>query len=380
LDLWQRPKPVSRFYKPRTAARPLPTISLILRSGAHSSDPQVARAGVRALGRLERPMLITEILPLLRSANADVRAEAANAIGQAAAPWKMDPPKTATATLDNALASMAARLRVEADVDVRAALSETIGRLPYITTTQVDKADQVLVDMATRAESVTDRLGVAKGFEALIRISRKLQPPSADAHSTLKRFVTPDPGEATGGARVRRLALEALITGSIADDEIISVAMKDPDAQVRRIAARAAKPEALLAAARDESPIVRIEALRQLTARKSPEVCAAAIAGASDRELPVALVALDQLAGCADSPEATTLLDRVVTDLSDCRHTARLASCGPRPGGARVGLARPWRGRRSAICEIARLAIAPICCSCCRDNEESRGARIARHH
>jgi cyclophilin family peptidyl-prolyl cis-trans isomerase/HEAT repeat protein len=340
----------------------------ILRSGAHSSDPQVARAGVRALGRLERPMLITEILPLLRSANADVRAEAANAIGQAAAPWKMDPPKTATATLDNALASLAARLRVEADVDVRAALSETIGRLPYTTTTQVDKADQVLVDMAMRAESLTDRLGVAKGFEALVRISRKLQPPSADARSTLKRFVTPDTGEATGGARVRRLALEALITGSIADDEIISVAMKDPDAQVRRIAARAAKPEALLAAARDESPIVRIEALRLLTARKSAEVCAAAVAGVSDREVQVALVALDQLAGCADSPEATTLLDRVVTDLSDAgtprgwhraaHALAALATASPDRGAAvlpQFAKSRVWQLRLYAARAAATL-------------------------
>ena len=96
---------------------------------------------------------------------------------------------------------------------------------------------------------------MAKGFEALIRISRKLQPPSADAHSTLKRFVTPDAGEATGGARVRRLALEALITGSIADDEIISVAVKIRMRKSTR-SPFAAKPAALLAAARDESPIV----------------------------------------------------------------------------------------------------------------------------
>ena len=128
----------------------------ILRSGAHSSDPQVARAGVRALGRLERPMLIAEILPLLRSANADVRAEAANAIGQAArrGRWiRRKPRRRRSTTLSPALA---ARLRVEADVDVRAALSETIGRLPYTTTTQVDKADQVLVDMAI-ARRIGDR-------------------------------------------------------------------------------------------------------------------------------------------------------------------------------------------------------------------------------
>jgi cyclophilin family peptidyl-prolyl cis-trans isomerase/HEAT repeat protein len=316
----------------------------VLRSGARSGDPQVARAGVRALGRLERPTLIIDLLPLLRSANADVRAEAANAIGQAAAPWKSDPPKSATATLDGALAGLAARLRVESDTDVRAALSETIGRLPYVTPTQVDKADQVLVDMAMRAESVTDRLGVAKAFEALVRISRKLRPPSADAQATLKQFVTPNAGEATGGARVRRLALEALITGGLADEPVVAAALKDPDSQVRRIAARGAKPEALRAAVHDESPIVRIEALRQLTARKSTDICAAAEAAAADRELQVALVALDQLAGCGNSPEAIALLDRVVADMSDAGslrgwHRAAhallsLASASPEHGAA----------------------------------------------
>ena len=316
----------------------------ILRSGAHSSDMQIARAGVRALGRLERPALIADILPLLRSAMPEVRAEAANAIGQAAAPWKSDPPKAAAATLDTALASLAARLKVEADPDVRAALAETIGRLPYTSATQVDKADQVLVDMAMRAESVTDRLGVAKGFEALVRISRKLQPPSAEAQSTLKHFVIPNPGEAVGGARVRRLALEALITAADADDDTVAAALEDPDAQVRRIATRAARPDALLAAAHDQSPIVRIDALRQLTIKKSPDACAAAIEGAADRDTQVALVALDQMAGCAGSTEAVALLDKTVTDLSD------------------VGSPRGWHRAAHALVALAAASIEALPC------------------
>ncbi len=290
----------------------------ILRSGAHSADAQVARAAVRALGRLERPSLIPDILSLLRSANPEVRAEAANAVAQAAQPWKKDPPKTAAATLDTALATLAARLKVDADVDVRAAIAETIGRLPYTAATQVTKADQVLVDMAARAESVTDRLGVAKAFEALIRISRKVQPPSAEAQSTLKLLVLPNGSEANGGARVRRLALEALITGAVADDQTIAAAVKDPDAQVRRIALRAASPDLVLSSARtDEAPSVRLEALRQLTAKKSSDACAAAVDAAGDRDLQVALVAIDQLAGCGSFPEAVAVLDRAVTDLSD---------------------------------------------------------------
>ena len=318
----------------------------ILRSAARSRDPQLARAGVRALGRLERPSLIPDILLILRSSNPEVRAETANAVGQAAQPWKMNPPKNAVAVIDNALATLAARLKIEADVDVRAALAETIGRLPYTTGGQVNKADQALVDLASHAESVTDRLGVAKGFEALIRLSRKVEPASTDAQTALKSLASPAGAEATSGARVRRLALDALITGNFADEETIAAAVKDPDGQVRRIAMRAASFAVLVpAAAGDESPIVRIEALRQLTARKSPDACASAAQAVGDREVQVALVALDQLAGCGTSAEAIALLDRAVTDLSD----ADAPRAWHRPAHALVALASASPERAAAV-------------------------------
>src|SRR5262249_55438878 len=218
-----------------------------LRSAARSGDPQNARIGVRALGRLERPALIPDILIALRSSMPDVRAEAANAVGQAAQPWKNDPPKTATAALDSALSALAARLKVDADLDVREALGETIGRMPYTTGAQADKADAALIDLAGHAEAVSDRLGAAKGFEALARVSRKLHALSSDAIAALTRFVRPGGPEATSAARVRRLALEALITAG-ATDEVIAGAVRDQDAQVRRIAMRAAPPPLLRAA------------------------------------------------------------------------------------------------------------------------------------
>ena len=287
----------------------------ILRSGTRSGDAQVARIAVRALGRLERPTLIAELLPFLRHSVPEVRAEAANAVGQAAQPWKTEAPKTAAAALDGALAALAARLKVDADADVRAAIAETIGRLPYASAAQVSKADQVLVDLSTRADSITDRLAVAKGFEALVRISRKVQGPSADAQATLKRLVAPFGTEVSGGARVRRLALEALITASAADDMTVAAAMEDSDAQVRRLAQRNAPLSAVAASAgRDESASVRIEALRQLTLRKSPDACAAATRGVVDQDVQVALTALDQLAGCAGVEDAVAALDRAVGD------------------------------------------------------------------
>src|SRR3972149_3359218 len=57
----------------------------IPRAGTRGANALIA---VRALGRLERPALIANILPLLRHRLPEVRAEAANAVGQAAEGWK----------------------------------------------------------------------------------------------------------------------------------------------------------------------------------------------------------------------------------------------------------------------------------------------------
>src|SRR5437867_3025067 len=56
---------------------------LVIKSGTRSSTIETARMAVRALGRIERPAQIPDILPSLRHALPEVRVEAANAIAQA---------------------------------------------------------------------------------------------------------------------------------------------------------------------------------------------------------------------------------------------------------------------------------------------------------
>ena len=46
------------------------------------------RVAVRAIGQLERPALIADVVPSLRNALPEIRSEAANAIAQAAQGWK----------------------------------------------------------------------------------------------------------------------------------------------------------------------------------------------------------------------------------------------------------------------------------------------------
>ena len=50
--------------------------------GLGSTDPSTAALAARALGRFERPAFVQHLLPVLGHNRADVRREAANALGQ----------------------------------------------------------------------------------------------------------------------------------------------------------------------------------------------------------------------------------------------------------------------------------------------------------
>jgi cyclophilin family peptidyl-prolyl cis-trans isomerase/HEAT repeat protein len=305
---------------------PTPRDLAVIRSGLHTGDEQTARIAVRALGRLERPALIADIAPSLRHPQPEVRAEAANAIAQAAQGWKADKPPQASA-VDAASAPLVARLKVDSEPDVRAAICETLGRLPYVTAAQAEAAERTLVAAAERADTVTDRLGIAKGFEAFVRVQRKVRTPGEEAIALIRRLAIPGVAEAATGARIRRLALEALIAIAAVDAPVLAAAAHDPDGQVRRIAMRAAAPAAsttvsaeqahaaLATGLTDDSPAVRLEALRILRAREDASACAAAVSAVSDKDVPVALFALDQLAPCGASTDAVAALEHAVTDL-----------------------------------------------------------------
>jgi cyclophilin family peptidyl-prolyl cis-trans isomerase/HEAT repeat protein len=293
---------------------------LLLRAGAHSSDPQIARTAVRALGRLERPALIQDITFSLKSEYPEVRAEAATAVAQALQGWKPGGPLAGPLTLDAVAATLESQLRSETDANVREQLCESIGRLPYGAAPQVARAESLLVERAASGTSLADRLGVAKGLFWLARKSQKIHPLDEAAIAVLRQLAVRTGTELVGGARVRRLALDALIRANGVDDGLLKIVAADSDVQVRRLAMHAAASgrtaEALvLDALADEAGSVRIEALRTLGARKSAEGCVAFNAATGDREIPVALVAIDQLGAC-QSREAVSVLKRTAQDVS----------------------------------------------------------------
>ena len=379
-------------------ARDLATI----RAGAHSEDAATLRIAVRALGRLERPELIADILPSLRHPLPEIRAESANAIAQAAQGWAHKPPPKAPARggdLDAAVTALATRLSVEADPNVRAVIGESLGRLPYVTADQVEKVKRTLLGLLARSQSTADRLGVASGLEEVVRLDRTLSPMDADVEGALRTLSSlsmppgaADPaaratGRAPAGrvsdpardARVRRLALEALIDVESADDVVLRSAAGDPDAQVRRLAMRAASnsrrgssevaADVLRQGLADTAPMVRLEALRALPGHDlGLNACEAAIGAVRDPDPHMALAGLDQLAGCS-SADAVALLEQTVDDLSQAGsargwHRAAhgivaLASASPERAAAalpqftrsRIGHLRMYAARAAAVLE-----------------------------
>ena len=367
----------------------------VIRSGLHGGDDQTTRIAVRALGRLERPSLIADIVSALRHPLPEVRTEAANAIGQAAQGWKADKPPAAAA-VDAAVAPLVARLKVDADPDVRAAICETLGRLPYVTAAQAEAAERTLVAAGAKADTVTDRLGVAKGLEAFVRVQRKLHPPSDETIAMLKQLARPSSSDAAAGARIRRLALEALVTAAAVDAAVVSAAAHDPDGQVRRIAMRAAAPAATTTVSADEahavlavgiaddSPAVRVEALRVLRLRTDAAACSSAVAAAADKDVEVALAALDQLAPCGESAEAVAALDHAVTELAHAGaprawHRAAhalvaLASAAPDRAAAALPQftgSRIWQLRLYAARAAAQLANRGVLETLARDEDDN---------
>jgi cyclophilin family peptidyl-prolyl cis-trans isomerase/HEAT repeat protein len=352
----------------------LPRDLATLRAAARSRDPQTARLAVRALGRLERTDVIPDITPALRYPLPEVRSEAANALAQAARGWasasamaagtKTPSGAPAIEPLQNALI---ARLEDEEEPSVRAALCESLGRLPYRTVEQVDTAERVLLAQLDSSATITDRLGAAKALEAFVRLTRAIRPASEPVAGALRRLagVAP-PSDAEAGplryetdplrdARVRRLALEGLMLIDAAAADIISRAAADADPQVRRLAIRAAARsksvnsyDATFARGlEDPAPMVRLEALRGMRERGGDQACAVSLAMLRDADAHVSLLAIDQLSSCGTWSDAVARLESAIADESmaasprgwhrAARASVALATAAPERAAATLG-------------------------------------------
>jgi cyclophilin family peptidyl-prolyl cis-trans isomerase/HEAT repeat protein len=306
----------------------------VLLAGLRNPKPDIQRLAVRALGRLERPDLADAIMPLLAAATPAVRAEAANALGQAVSRDARLAGPTSERLIE--------RLKAEKDPSVRGAIGETLGRLPYDTTTDILRAETALYDGTWKGRyrwepgSSTRRIdpaplaaltGAVKGLDSLYRLRAALVRPSPMPLIRLRALAvyllkagtaTPDPGE----VQLRRLATSALVAARDRDPVSLRFLAKVPDPQTRRLAIMAltagdpvdAETKTLVRQALvDPSPLVRYEALRSYGRRWQAESCAPIVNAVPDSE-HVSLLALDLLGGACPASENVSAVLSAVAD------------------------------------------------------------------
>lgn len=329
----------------------------VLLSGAASATPRVQQLAVRALGRIERPALADAIAPLLAARSAGVRAEAANALGQAVG---RSPDQASAASR-----RLIDRLKVENDPAVRGVLCETLGRLPFAAADDVQRAEAALYDATWRGKyrwtpgSSTSRIdpaplpaltGAVKGLESLYRISAKLWRPSLLPVIRLRVLAIYLPKAAKGAAKpgevlLRRLATAALVAARDRDAVTLGFLSKVPDPQTRRLAAiGATSGDQVDAGAKtiirqllvDPSPMVRYEALRVYGRLWRADGCAQIVNAVADSD-HIALLALDLLAqGCPAAENVSAVLMAVADRIG---RSEALGRTWHRPAHAIVSLA-----------------------------------------
>ena len=358
-----------------TAAEMAPVLQ-----GLSAKDPKLVVQAVRALGRFERPELVTAILPLVSHARPQVRAEAINALGQALAAIPRGVEQTAPLPTEVATVTktLLARLRAESDPYVVGIAAETLGRLPFRTAQALKQVEDALMSLLPIAEGPTpfriegeplgrvvhpaSVTGAVKGLEARVRVYQKLAPIEPNVLPRLRSaaFLGSDPSDADL-AFIRRMSWLALNAARGTDVAMVERGLEDPDAQVRRLAVlslgtieapAAGHLRLLTRALADPSYIVRYEAVRVYNRKLQETDCAPVIAAIEDRSAHVSLAAIDALGdGCPAGPSPTATLITL---------TDRLPGAGQdwhRAAHAFVSLARV--SRNDATTRLARFAEHP---------------------
>ena len=343
----------------------------VLTDGVRYRLPAVRRVSVRALGRLQRPVLVADIEPAVSDADATVRLEAMNAIGQA------------LQGLRSSVFEDSARRRIlneSVDLLVRAAESSkdpqmlgvaarTLGRLPYADSVMPRDVERVMVEMGQRQASPGRTLiwtdarvahGIVHGLYGLARSRRLTGTPGIAAQQLLRAATTfgmdtrvpITGGAAEANARVRRLAYLAVTALGDTSSEIVRRAQRDGDEQIRRLAmtVQAAlgdvslRRELMASGLRDPSFLVRFEAVRAYRALSAPRPCAPLLLALYDTNPHVMLAAIDALGGgCAEQQSAVDSLLKVV-DTRNAQNAVRAKG------------AASWHPHAHALTALARLA------------------------
>ena len=290
---------------------------------AHA-DPTIRAAAVRALGRQQRTRWLDPIYAAMHDPAPLVRLAAINALGQALTETRTSVLSVTAPAVVGALDTLR-RVLVAPGVSpaVGALVARTIGRLPYKDSATARRAEAAIVDAALSAVSratltPVQLLGSLHGLYALARQRRTLGAASAAAVGVMRSALeTRAPREREGAARVRRLAMLALVPAGGMDSNVVKAALRDDDEQVRGLAVAAegalrdtvARLGLIRRGLRDPSPLVRLDAVRAARGFAATEGCSDITSALGDASAHVVLAAIDGLsATCRDAERVTTVL------------------------------------------------------------------------
>jgi cyclophilin family peptidyl-prolyl cis-trans isomerase/HEAT repeat protein len=323
------------------------------------NNPALRELSIRAIGRLERPQQIGNLIPYLQ--NPALAATTAEALAQAIQGVRAD-SSGKRALVDSVFRALRNTPRRGLTPLTLAALARSIGRLPYDEPEQARAAEAAMLSLAPRN---TDRwrnesramTGVAHGLYTLARSRRTLGSLSEPAVVWLQKagVIGLNVPEA---APVRRLAWLALTAnGTINRNAVNGALSEDRDEQVRRLAVTALpnvddstfQRHELERARRDRSWLVRLEWLRIYRQRFAAADCGPLVAALSDSVHHVRLAAIDALgAPCPANDTVRAVLRRIVGD-------------GPASATPRQATGVSWHARAHALLALARIdtAVAP---------------------
>ena len=291
----------------------------VLMALVRSDDERVRIAAARALGRLEDPNLV---LPILSLPRLSIGARG-NAIAQSLN--KFD-PATDPRLVQTALEWLYVNGDVPLDqktINLVWVVMMPLGRIRYANADQMRKAESMIRRLAIfarpdpRIKPIYEE-GV-HALEVLARVNTRVAALHEDTIADLEKAVNKQ--SANDSETVRRHAFAALINGRGLAAETETIALKDDDWQLRRLAMTVlfgsgagldadTRSELIVRGLEDKSAPVRYEALRAYvrhTARTNG--CGPIVDLRSDADLHIALAAIDALGDlCKDDEDITGLL------------------------------------------------------------------------
>ena len=284
-------------------------------------EPTVRSAAARAIGRLEDPRLIPDVIAL-RNISVSTRGHTIAQLLFGFDP-SSDPRLIETATEWMFATAPLPVGSEKALIDAESVIGP-LSRIRYPTPEQVHRVEALALGVINfaahterhRASYVTATRAMESLFRVNTRVTGMDEETAARLGKIVRRSATNDVDE------VRLYALMALLGGRAIDGETIQAALKDTDWEIRRVAMAAVggaggglqeaqRIDALLDGFDDMAPQVRYEAVRGYArAGARTRGCAPLEGALDDRDQHVVLAVLDALGDlCKSDDDLTTRLE-----------------------------------------------------------------------